>query len=519
MSGAGNPLSSAVDASIPLRAGQGVAPPQNPLATIGQFVGIQNQINHGKIQNQTIQSNQLSLIQQHKALAYAQILPAVLGGRINNMADLTSALGALEHYGINTQPVTADIVQTVMQGGDFVGNLKRQALAGAQSPENAAKAITPSPVDVDQGPQVQPGLRGAPGTPEQGIVTPTGPAIPKFPGPEQQTGFIERPATAAEAAQLGIPPGTPIKVPNISQASQSGTLPLYGPAARGVVSENGQPVGPQNQPRLTGQIGNQPQPKFDPQTGQPLTFSTAPPPMPTGARPVGPSNPNPAPGLKPFISAPPVGMQDSQANSAKAYDAAMVNDAQFQRRIFPLKEAMTALSGTSTGPGTETINHIKSFLQARAPELYTKLVGQQGSDQIKNYDLSVKYLADWVAQQGGSQRSDMAQTLAATSSPSTHISQAAARQVLGAALGLENMQHAAATEFTASQGGQANGSQFLSWMNQNFTPNADPHGYAWGSLPRDTRAQIWKSASPEEKQRLFQSYQKAQQLKLTPPVQ
>ena len=96
------------------------------------------------------------------------------------------------------------------------------------------------------------------------------------------------------------------------------------------------------------------------------------------------------------------------------------------------------------------------LLQARAPELYKQFVGQAGSDEIKNFDLSVKYLADWVAQQGGSQRSDLAQTLASTRSPSVHISQRAAQQVMAAALGLENMQHVAATKFTATQGGQAN---------------------------------------------------------------
>lgn len=199
-----------VDASIPLRAGQGIGAPLNPLEQIGKFAQVSNLINTGQIQQQTIQANKMSLAQQQKQLAYAHIAPLVAQGRINSMADLTSAAGALEHYGINTQPFLADVARTVSQDGNFIDNLKMQTVAGMQPPESVGKAIFPGQESVDQGLVSQPFLRGAPGTPGEGVRTAAGPATPLGMSPGQQ--------------------GSPVTWTDKTGATQHGTIRQYNEA-------------------------------------------------------------------------------------------------------------------------------------------------------------------------------------------------------------------------------------------------------------------------------------------------
>ena len=73
-----------VDSSIPLRAGQGVPPPANPLQMIGQFANIQNALNANRLfpgqlqqQQQATLRGAISLAQhQYQATAAAMRLPS-----------------------------------------------------------------------------------------------------------------------------------------------------------------------------------------------------------------------------------------------------------------------------------------------------------------------------------------------------------------------------------------------------------------------------------------------------------
>jgi len=264
----------AIDASIPLRAGQGVTPVQNPLDALGKFSAIQNALNTGQIQKQTIQSNQMSLAQQQKALAYAHILPAVLGGRINNMADLTSYAAGLEHYGINTQPFLADVAQTVTQGSNFVDNLKAQALAGVQPPEKAAGAVLPMRSERDVGGQIIPYLEGAPGMPGYGNPQQSGPGIERGYTPEQGLQQQSVPATTAdveEAARRGV-----TIVPG--QMILKRTTTMVGPSVN--------PGGNRIPPGALGPGGYAPPQRPLDQLGKPYQPTTAPPPTPAATPPV-----------------------------------------------------------------------------------------------------------------------------------------------------------------------------------------------------------------------------------------
>jgi hypothetical protein len=179
-----------VNSNIPLEAG---AQQTNPLASTGQLVNTLSGINQLKLfpgqmqlQQQQIQSGAASLWQQQKQLAYSQIAPLVAQGRINNTADLTTALAGVEANGGVTAPFLKDMVDSLGQGGDFVSNLKAQTVAGTQPPEKAVGALAPAQTTVQQGLTQQPYLTPAPGMPGQGQPVPVGQPQPLGASPAQQ---------------------------------------------------------------------------------------------------------------------------------------------------------------------------------------------------------------------------------------------------------------------------------------------------------------------------------------------
>ncbi len=111
----------------------------------------------------------------------------------------------------------------------------------------------------------------------------------------------------------------------------------------------------------------------------------------------------------------------------------------FQRDIFPLAQAIPALEklGTKgTGPGTETINHLKSFVLSNIPGVTEK---DFGLGNIKDFDKAKKYLTDFVNQTGNSGTNDKL-AAAFAGNPSVGISNAAAVDVAKSALALRRLQ-------------------------------------------------------------------------------
>jgi hypothetical protein len=195
-----------VNANIPLEAGQGVAQ-TNPLQSTRDLVGTLAGINQLKLfpgqmqlQQQQIQGGQQTLWQQQKQLAYSQIAPLVAQGRINNTADLTTALAGIEHNGGVTAPFIQDMVNSVGQnGGNFTDNLKGMVVAGTQPPEKAVGALAPIQSTVAQGLTQQPYLTPPPGMPGQGQPVPVGNPQPLGASPAQQgTPVTWRDNTGAE---------------------------------------------------------------------------------------------------------------------------------------------------------------------------------------------------------------------------------------------------------------------------------------------------------------------------------
>ena len=134
--------------------------------------------------------------------------------------------------------------------------------------------------------------------------------------------------------------------------------------------------------------------------------------------------------------------------------------ASFQRDVFPLAHAIPALEalGTKgTGPGTETINNLKSFVLSNVPGVKDS---DFGVSSVKNYDLAKKYLTDFVNQNGNSGTNDKL-AAAFAGNPSVHISNAAAVDVAKAALALRRMQQSRYLAFEDSGLPASQASQFF----------------------------------------------------------
>ena len=143
----------------------------------------------------------------------------------------------------------------------------------------------------------------------------------------------------------------------------------------------------------------------------------------------------------PATALPPgVGEAATQAGAAAGQQLASerTKAASFQRDIFPLAKAITALEklGTkNTGPGTETFNNVRSFILSNVPGTTEKTF----DDKVKNFDEAKKYLTDFVNQNGNSGTNDKL-AAAFAGNPSVGISNAAAVDVAKSALALRRMQ-------------------------------------------------------------------------------
>jgi hypothetical protein len=181
----------------------------------------------------------------------------------------------------------------------------------------------------------------------------------------------------------------------------------------------------------------------------------------------------PAPAA-PVMAAPAPGEAEAKQKAGGAGGAMLAEErvraSNFRREVYPLEQAIPALERlgkTGTGPGTEEVNKIKSFLQS---------VGVPGIDvnKIKDFDEAHKYLTDWVTANGDSSTNDKL-AAAFASNASTKISNAAAVDVAKAALALRRMKQAQLEEFEASGLPE---SQYGKWAAK-WNREQDPRIYGW----------------------------------------
>lgn len=241
-------------------------------------------------------------------------------------------------------------------------------------------------------------VAGGPGPAAAGNV-----ARERTAGAGDVTPFTTGPVPTGRLNPDGTPEYAPINTTQ-SGAARSFSAPPGGGAL---------PPGVTRDPRR----GNQIAPNFDPVTGQPLTYSTTPPPMPPGARPGGGSaapplppwgaGPGPAvpPGGAPTVTIPPVpgipgpplgavaGIEQNQ-NAYRTEQAAVSKLPLQNTQLVEAADAIRRLaaSNLTTGPGQAALLQVRKFISGfgGTPEMQ-----QNAIDAVT----AEKYLAQAIASQ------------------------------------------------------------------------------------------------------------------------
>jgi hypothetical protein len=476
-----------IDASIPLQAGKGVPAPANPLEMMSNFANIQNALNRNRLfpgeqelQAQSIERGGIGNKNLTNQTVYTRLTPllALPEGGITH-SNLTSMLASIERNGgLPTNGVLQHIIDAGPKGDgpEFDKFIRSQVATQSQSPEGALRAVAPVAATFSNGQDIIPATVGAPFGANPGAIRQSTGAIPTFPSRSELAAQIGRPVNGDEATKLDVPPGTIITETMAQRLGSQGATSLGGPATASIVGVDGRPVGPGNPPRL-GQVG-----------------------QPIGARPV--------------VTSMPPGADAALKAGADAYNADSARANSYPQRVFPLRQAMRALANAQTGPGSETVNHIRSFINAQAPEDIKRMIPNFDPNKIADYDEAVKYLAQYAMNQPGAANSDMSRGLAQTANASTKIDNKAARQVVVNALGLENMQQAALVDFN-QKFPVGNEAQYSRWLQSNFIPSHDPRGFSWDEQTPEQQKAAVASMSRAEKARLVTSIELARKLNLT----
>lgn len=231
---------------------------------------------------------------------------------------------------------------------------------------------------------------------------------------------------------------------------------------------------------------------------------------------INPSQPTPAQVIQnrsgglPTSLPPGVGEAETQAGAASGAQLARMREqsANYQRDLFPLTQAIPALEklGTKgTGPGTETLNHLKSFVLSNVPGVKES---DFGLGNVKDYDKAKKYLTDFVNQTGNSGTNDKL-AAAFAGNPSVSISNAAAVDVAKSAVALRKMQQAIYLD-AEHQGIPA--SKISRWVAKR-TNEIDPRAFGTNIMTPEAKKKLKEQLdkNPAEKSRFENSAQIAQQ--------
>lgn len=440
MSGTGG-----IDASIALQARSPAQP--NPLQQIGEFANAQNALNTAKLfpgvqqlQQQAIQGGGVSLAQKINQAVYQGLTPmlAIPNGQITHQA-YTDALAGLEARGLPTHGALADLLKTAPGGDGPAFDLMVRSRIASQamvSPESSVSQITGTPADQSTGQTLLSGVRSPM---YRGGGFSQGSETQMRPGPESLMTTRPVVVTRENFEQLGQPESainTTINVPvgAFPYRGTEGGGPLSGPLPGAPAEQGGNlllpPVGATPPPGLTNVPGrgNQIAPNFDPITGARLTYSTTPPVMPSGARPIGPGNPgaritapaaggpnldvvrqNATPSSLPIGTAPNIEQNQQAYRNAQTLVAPMaLNNTQFKEA----HDAIAALAqhNVTTGAGQAALNQARRVLDQLGMGNSQTVVDAATAEKLLNAAIAAK-----------APRSDAQQSLAEHANPTLNM--------------------------------------------------------------------------------------------------
>lgn len=201
------------------------------------------------------------------------------------------------------------------------------------------------------------------------------------------------------------------------------------------------------------------------------------------------------------------GFQEAASAGGVQMAAARARAANFGADIYPMTELLgnlQKLGPTGTGPGTEDLNTMKSFIQSNLSWMpgADKIIGDP--EKIANYNEAQKY----ATQLAGSRASmfghgtDQAMATALVGSPNTHISNLAGQDLTKAIIGLKRMEQAQILD--ADRQGVQPG-QFPAWASR-WSTTVDPRAFMIDKLDKNQIQNVAKTLkTPAQRQRFNSS--------------
>lgn len=418
-----------IDASIPLKAGQGVPQPENPMTTLGKFGQVQNILNQNAlfpIQKQTAETelNQKNL---GYAMATHQALLGLIGSHLTDsdepidpksiISGTVAMVDALNAAYPDRPPITAAQMT------------KGLALVPMPPPGTDFRDPKYQPVLVDRLKQINANTLSA----AQSIAMRMGQAHQINVGGEVVPGVVGGMLGSRGGAftRAGAPVGlglTPDEASELVTTTGSNNQPVTGPRA-GVVD-------PSIVPRsMGGTGGNAAQP---PPSRVPGAMGTGRYPGSGGNRDVSSTDLPTRPGAGgTTFEGPAAGQLAAQAKDVEAFKGEQQGIPARETAVQSLDKALKAINLTNTGRGAEALNKMKSFIQSMTPAE----MNAAGIDPFKvstmNYDLAHKYLIDYARSQGSAGGTNLQLQTSQESNASTGISNAAAIDVIKTNIGRE----------------------------------------------------------------------------------
>lgn len=212
----------------------------------------------------------------------------------------------------------------------------------------------------------------------------------------------------------------------------------------------------------------------------------------------------PPPAGGPIQTAPSPAQSEVLKAGGDQFAAAGQNAGTYGQQMTQLQSALTGLQNTGTGPGSESRQAIASYMLALPGGIGAYLPGVDAKS-IQAYDEANKYLTQTAQGSPNATRSDAGLNTALASSPSVHISNAAAQDVLKANIGFRRAEMANYAAFQNSGADPGQYSSFVAQRNQQI----DPRAYSVDLLSPAQRSTFMQSLSPAAKTKFLSSVRDA----------
>jgi hypothetical protein len=197
----------------------------------------------------------------------------------------------------------------------------------------------------------------------------------------------------------------------------------------------------------------------------------------------------------------------ASAASTDKFNQDIAREGAFQQDILPLekaRDALVALGTTGTGPGTEQLNEVRSFL--------TSMGIISPTEELQNFDKARKYLVQYARGAGDVGTNDKL-AAAFAGNPSLGISNAAAVDVVKTAISLRRFQNAQVRAFATTGDSPA---EYNKWMTE-FNSKQDPVAYGFDMMDGAQRQKYFKGLSAPEKTKFLSSLKTATELGVIAP--